>query len=153
MILPSYDPKSCCLFNLFKSTANSKMKNDQSKFLNLPQTLRRKRSIKIAYSQCIFQNWLRFYCFIIVRFHLLELGLAVFLMICACYDCIYRQDYFFIYIFPQSITFFIMGFGYVGTIIPSQKWKPCGLFNNPVNMVFLFSSTILFLSSSIHHFC
>nr|XP_010911245.1 glucomannan 4-beta-mannosyltransferase 1 [Elaeis guineensis] len=55
------------------------------------------------------------------RFHLLELGLAVFLMICACYDCIYRQDYFFIYIFPQSITFFIMGFGYVGTIIPSQK--------------------------------
>ncbi|XP_008783951.3 glucomannan 4-beta-mannosyltransferase 1-like [Phoenix dactylifera] len=53
------------------------------------------------------------------RFHLLELGLAVFLMISACYDCIYRRDYYFIYIFPQSITFFIMGFGYVGTIIPS----------------------------------
>ncbi|WOK96830.1 putative mannan synthase 11 isoform X2 [Canna indica] len=52
------------------------------------------------------------------RFNLLEIVVAIYLFICACYDCKYSTDAYFIYIFPQSIAFFIMGIGYVGTIIP-----------------------------------
>lgn len=54
------------------------------------------------------------------RLHFLELGLAVYLMICACYDYHFGKDYYFVIIFPQAIAFLIMGAGYIGTIIPSD---------------------------------
>ncbi|XP_020079766.1 glucomannan 4-beta-mannosyltransferase 1-like [Ananas comosus] len=55
------------------------------------------------------------------RFHVLELVVGLYLMVCSCYDFFYRKDYYFIYFFPQSIAFLIMGFGYIGTIIPTNK--------------------------------
>ncbi|XP_010937165.1 glucomannan 4-beta-mannosyltransferase 1 [Elaeis guineensis] len=55
------------------------------------------------------------------RLHFLELGLAVYLMICACYDYYFRKDYYFVILFPQAMAFVIMGVGYIGTIIPSDN--------------------------------
>ncbi|KAJ3673794.1 hypothetical protein LUZ60_005786 [Juncus effusus] len=49
------------------------------------------------------------------RIYLLELGLAVFLLICASYNLLFGNDYFYIYIYLQAIAFIIMGFGFVGT--------------------------------------
>ncbi|CAA0815004.1 Glucomannan 4-beta-mannosyltransferase 2 [Striga hermonthica] len=49
-----------------------------------------------------------------------ELGFAMFLFICGCYDFLYGKNNYFIYLFLQVITFTIAGFGYVGTIVPSS---------------------------------
>ncbi|KAB2614913.1 glucomannan 4-beta-mannosyltransferase 2-like [Pyrus ussuriensis x Pyrus communis] len=54
------------------------------------------------------------------RLHLLELGFGVFLFICGCYDFVHGKNNYFVYLFLQTITFLICGFGYVGTIIPSS---------------------------------
>ncbi|XP_020695000.1 probable glucomannan 4-beta-mannosyltransferase 9 isoform X1 [Dendrobium catenatum] len=51
------------------------------------------------------------------RFHFWELGIGLYLFVCACYDYSYCKDRYFLYIFPQSISFLIMGFGYVGTFV------------------------------------
>ncbi|XP_061345338.1 glucomannan 4-beta-mannosyltransferase 2 isoform X2 [Gastrolobium bilobum] len=51
------------------------------------------------------------------RLHLLELGFAAFLFICGCYDFVHGQNNYFVYLFLQTITFSIVGFGYVGTIV------------------------------------
>ncbi|PON75279.1 Nucleotide-diphospho-sugar transferase [Trema orientale] len=53
------------------------------------------------------------------RLHLLELGFGVFLFLCGCYDFVHGKNNYFVYLFLQTITFLICGFGYVGTIIPS----------------------------------
>ncbi|KAF3455112.1 hypothetical protein FNV43_RR05560 [Rhamnella rubrinervis] len=54
------------------------------------------------------------------RLHPWELGFGVFLLFCGCYDFVYGKNNYFIYLFLQTITFFIAGFGYLGTIIPSS---------------------------------
>ncbi|KAL8481996.1 hypothetical protein ACS0TY_028227 [Phlomoides rotata] len=54
------------------------------------------------------------------RINLHELGFAVFLFVCGLYDFLYGKSNYFIYLFLQSITFTIVGFGYVGTIVPSR---------------------------------
>lgn len=54
------------------------------------------------------------------RIHLLELGFAAFLFFCGCYDFMYGKHNYFIYLFLQTISFTITGFGYVGTIVPSS---------------------------------
>ncbi|XP_054810946.1 glucomannan 4-beta-mannosyltransferase 2 [Prosopis cineraria] len=51
------------------------------------------------------------------RFNLLELGFAVFLFFCGCYDYVHGKNNYFVYLFLQTITFSIVGFGYVGTIV------------------------------------
>ncbi|EXB37420.1 hypothetical protein L484_003290 [Morus notabilis] len=53
------------------------------------------------------------------RLHLLELGFGVFLFLCGCYDFVHGKNNYFVYLFLQTFTFLICGFGYVGTIIPS----------------------------------
>ncbi|XP_042053933.1 glucomannan 4-beta-mannosyltransferase 9-like isoform X1 [Salvia splendens] len=55
------------------------------------------------------------------RFHFLELGFGFYLLLCGCYDLIYGKYHFFIYLLLQSIAFFVMGFGYVGTFVPSSS--------------------------------
>ncbi|CAA2966180.1 Hypothetical predicted protein [Olea europaea subsp. europaea] len=47
-----------------------------------------------------------------------ELELAMFLYVCGFYDFLYGRNNYFIYMFLQAIAFTIVGFGYVGTIIP-----------------------------------
>ncbi|KAI3871510.1 hypothetical protein MKW98_011565 [Papaver atlanticum] len=54
------------------------------------------------------------------RLFVLELAVGTYLFICACYDMVYGKNRLFIYLYAQAVTFFIMGFGYVGTIIPSS---------------------------------
>ncbi|XP_050237125.1 glucomannan 4-beta-mannosyltransferase 2 [Mercurialis annua] len=51
------------------------------------------------------------------RINTLELGFGVFLFLCGCYDFVHGKNNYFIYLFLQTISFFITGFGYVGTII------------------------------------
>ncbi|XP_057779332.1 glucomannan 4-beta-mannosyltransferase 9-like [Salvia miltiorrhiza] len=55
------------------------------------------------------------------RINLLELAFGCYLLFCGCYDVIYGKYHFFIYLFLQAIAFFIMGFGYVGTFVPSSS--------------------------------
>ncbi|KAJ4977727.1 hypothetical protein NE237_008507 [Protea cynaroides] len=54
------------------------------------------------------------------RFHLLELLFGTFLFFCGCYDVANGKNHYFVYLFLQSFTFFIMGFGYVGTFVPTS---------------------------------
>ncbi|KAK8921785.1 Glucomannan 4-beta-mannosyltransferase 9 [Platanthera zijinensis] len=52
------------------------------------------------------------------RYNFSELGIGICLWMCASYDYAYRTDHYFVYIYPLSISFLIMGFGYVGAFIP-----------------------------------
>ncbi|KAL2509247.1 Glucomannan 4-beta-mannosyltransferase 9 [Forsythia ovata] len=52
------------------------------------------------------------------RIHLLELGTGAYLFFCGCYDLAFGKNHYFVYLFIQAVTFFIMGFGYVGTFVP-----------------------------------
>ncbi|XP_059665989.1 glucomannan 4-beta-mannosyltransferase 9-like [Cornus florida] len=54
------------------------------------------------------------------RLHLLELSVGIYLFICGCYDVALGKNHYFIYLFLQSIAFFIAGFGYIGTFVPSS---------------------------------
>ncbi|XP_040994933.1 glucomannan 4-beta-mannosyltransferase 2-like [Juglans microcarpa x Juglans regia] len=54
------------------------------------------------------------------RMHTLELGFGVFLFFCGCYDFVHGKNNYFVYLFLQTFTFLITGFGYIGTIIPSS---------------------------------
>ncbi|XP_044959938.1 probable glucomannan 4-beta-mannosyltransferase 9 isoform X2 [Hordeum vulgare subsp. vulgare] len=51
------------------------------------------------------------------RLHLWELGVAAYLFLCGCYDISFGNNHYFIFLFMQSITFFIVGVGYVGTFV------------------------------------
>ncbi|MBA0825577.1 hypothetical protein Goarm_010515 [Gossypium armourianum] len=51
------------------------------------------------------------------RLNTLELGFSAFLFLCGCFDFMYGKNNYFIYLWLQTITFFITGIGYVGTII------------------------------------
>ncbi|KZV06583.1 Nucleotide-diphospho-sugar transferases superfamily protein isoform 1, partial [Dorcoceras hygrometricum] len=54
------------------------------------------------------------------RIHLLELMTGVYLFFCGCFDVAFGKNHYFIYLFAQAIAFFIMGFGYIGTFVPSS---------------------------------
>ncbi|XP_011044347.1 PREDICTED: glucomannan 4-beta-mannosyltransferase 2-like [Populus euphratica] len=51
------------------------------------------------------------------RLNTLELGFSAFLFLCGCYDFANGKNNYFIYLWLQTVTFFITGIGYVGTII------------------------------------
>ncbi|KAL0555394.1 hypothetical protein IC582_009339 [Cucumis melo] len=53
------------------------------------------------------------------RIHITELGVGAYLFFCGCYNMLYGENYFFVFLLVQAISFFIVGFGYVGTIVPS----------------------------------
>ncbi|CAL9110591.1 unnamed protein product [Musa textilis] len=55
------------------------------------------------------------------RFHFLELGMGVLLLISACQNCIFRTNLYFIFIFPLSLSFLTMGSGFVGTYTTQQS--------------------------------
>jgi len=55
------------------------------------------------------------------RLHLLELIVGIYLFICGCYDVALGKNHYFLYLFLQSIAFFISGFGYIGTIVPNSS--------------------------------
>ncbi|KAK9024308.1 hypothetical protein V6N11_004475 [Hibiscus sabdariffa] len=51
------------------------------------------------------------------RIHLLELGIGAYLLVCGCYDLAMGKNGYFIFLFLQSIAFFVAAVGYVGTIV------------------------------------
>ncbi|KAJ7544859.1 hypothetical protein O6H91_09G096800 [Diphasiastrum complanatum] len=53
------------------------------------------------------------------RFHVTELLVGVYVFFCASYDFSFGHDLFYIYLFPQSIAFFVAGCGYIGVSVPS----------------------------------
>ncbi|KAM7464284.1 hypothetical protein LguiA_032405 [Lonicera macranthoides] len=53
------------------------------------------------------------------RLHLFELFMGAYLFFCGIYDLAFGKNHFFVYLFMQAISFFVIGFGYVGTIVPS----------------------------------
>ncbi|KAL5195527.1 Glucomannan 4-beta-mannosyltransferase 9 [Glycine soja] len=54
------------------------------------------------------------------RLHFLELLVGAYLFFCACYDLKYGKNHYFIYLFLQSMAFFVAGVGYVGTFVPNS---------------------------------
>jgi beta-mannan synthase len=50
--------------------------------------------------------------------HILELGVAAYLFFCGCYDIAFGNNHYYVFLFLQSIAFFIVGIGYVGTFVP-----------------------------------
>ncbi|KAE8701520.1 putative mannan synthase 9 [Hibiscus syriacus] len=55
------------------------------------------------------------------RVHLLELGIGAYLFLCGCYDLAFGKNGYFIFLFLQSIAFFLAAAGYVGTIVLLQR--------------------------------
>ncbi|KAF5733701.1 Nucleotide-diphospho-sugar transferases superfamily protein [Tripterygium wilfordii] len=53
------------------------------------------------------------------RLHLLELAAGAYLFFCGCYDLAFGNNRYFIFLFLQSMAFFIAGVGYVGTFVPN----------------------------------
>ncbi|GMI90393.1 CELLULOSE SYNTHASE LIKE A9, RESISTANT TO AGROBACTERIUM TRANSFORMATION 4 [Hibiscus trionum] len=51
------------------------------------------------------------------RVHLVELGVGAYLFMCGCYDLALGKNGYFIFLFLQSIAFFVAAVGYVGTIV------------------------------------
>ncbi|XP_028768429.1 glucomannan 4-beta-mannosyltransferase 9-like isoform X2 [Neltuma alba] len=58
---------------------------------------------------------------IIERIYLLELAFGAYLFICGCYDLAFGKNQYFIYLFLQSLAFFIAGFGYVGVFVSNSS--------------------------------
>ncbi|KAJ6830991.1 putative mannan synthase 4 [Iris pallida] len=54
------------------------------------------------------------------RLYLSELAFAFFLFFCASYDLTFGGRWYFIYIYLQSLAFFVVGLGYVGTFVSSS---------------------------------
>ncbi|KAI5648481.1 hypothetical protein M9H77_34486 [Catharanthus roseus] len=54
------------------------------------------------------------------RLHILELFVGLYLLFCGWYDMVYGRTRFFIFLFLQSIAFFIAAFGYIGTFVPAS---------------------------------
>lgn len=48
------------------------------------------------------------------RFHCLEIFIGLFLLVSACFDFLYRHDYFYLFVLPQSIMYFAIGFQFIG---------------------------------------
>lgn len=53
-----------------------------------------------------------------IRLHVLELGVAAYLFFCGCYDVTLGNNHYYIFLFLQSIAFFVVGVGYIGTFVP-----------------------------------
>lgn len=60
------------------------------------------------------------YPFWFTRVYFPELGLAVFLLLCATYNLAYCIDYHYVYIYLQATAFIIVGFGLVGTLVSNS---------------------------------
>ncbi|XP_058771214.1 glucomannan 4-beta-mannosyltransferase 9-like [Vicia villosa] len=53
------------------------------------------------------------------RIGMSELCVGLYLLLCGSYDVIYGKNQFFIFLYVQAIAFFILAFGYVGTVVPN----------------------------------
>jgi beta-mannan synthase len=74
-----------------------------------------KRSLQRFMSNLLLKSWK-----VSDRLNIWELWTSAFLLFCSIYDFHYKgKNRFYIYMFCQSVAFFIMGLGYCGTFVPS----------------------------------
>jgi beta-mannan synthase len=74
-----------------------------------------KRSLQRYMSNLLLKSWK-----LGDRLNIWELWTSAFLLFCSIYDFHYKgKNRFYIYMFCQSVAFFIMGLGYCGTFVPS----------------------------------
>nr|XP_043631564.1 glucomannan 4-beta-mannosyltransferase 9-like [Erigeron canadensis] len=52
--------------------------------------------------------------------YMLEIIAGLYLFLCGCYDYSFGKNHYYIYLFLQSMAFFIAGFGYIGVFIPNS---------------------------------
>ncbi|XP_071705636.1 glucomannan 4-beta-mannosyltransferase 9-like [Rutidosis leptorrhynchoides] len=52
--------------------------------------------------------------------YMLEILVGSYLFLCGCYDFSFGKNHYYIYLFLQSIAFFIAGFGYIGVFVPNS---------------------------------
>ncbi|CAK8571410.1 unnamed protein product [Lathyrus sativus] len=57
---------------------------------------------------------------IVDRIGMSEFCVGLYLLFCGSYDVMYGKNQFFIFLYIQSIAFFILAFGYVGTVVPNS---------------------------------
>lgn len=55
------------------------------------------------------------------RIHTTEIAVGAYLFFCGGYDVAYGRNHYFIYLFLQAFAFFVAGFGYVGTFVPTSS--------------------------------
>ncbi|KAL8166752.1 hypothetical protein V2J09_008251 [Rumex salicifolius] len=53
------------------------------------------------------------------RVHTSEIAVGAYLLMCGFYDMAYGRNRYFIYLFLQSFAFFVAGFGFIGTFVPT----------------------------------
>lgn len=54
------------------------------------------------------------------RIHVLEIVVGTYLLFCSSMDYFFSgKNHFYVYLFLQAMAFYTMGFGYIGTIVPS----------------------------------
>jgi beta-mannan synthase len=56
----------------------------------------------------------------VIRFYYSELAIGAFLLFCGYYDAAISKKGYFLYLFVQSLAFFVAGFGYIGTQTPDS---------------------------------
>ncbi|CAM6103805.1 unnamed protein product [Calypogeia fissa] len=55
------------------------------------------------------------------RIHVLEIIVGTYLLFCSAMDFFFAgKNHFYVYLFLQSLAFYVMGFGFIGTIVPSS---------------------------------
>lgn len=52
--------------------------------------------------------------------YMLEIIVGVYLFLCGCYDLSFGNNHYFLYLFLQSMAFFVVGFGYIGVFVPNS---------------------------------
>ncbi|KAH9768837.1 glucomannan 4-beta-mannosyltransferase 9 [Citrus sinensis] len=94
------------------------------KTLKKPRIRIGERYVLVQCSRLIVRERFRFksrsHYLIVNRVHVLELGVGAYLFLCGCYDVAFGKNHYFIYLFLQSIAFFVAGVGYVGTFVPNS---------------------------------
>ena len=70
---------------------------------------------------CAFANQMLIFIplWILYRLHILELLVGLYIFFCAVYDFNFGHNHFYLYLFLQAGAFFIIGFGYIGTFVPT----------------------------------
>ncbi|XP_024975437.1 glucomannan 4-beta-mannosyltransferase 9-like isoform X2 [Cynara cardunculus var. scolymus] len=52
--------------------------------------------------------------------YMLEVFVGLYLFLCGCYDFSFGKNHYYIYLFLQSMAFFVAGFGYIGVFVPNS---------------------------------
>lgn len=54
------------------------------------------------------------------KLHFMEIFVGLYLLLCGWYDYSFGKNRFYIYLFLQSMAFFVAGFSYIGVFVPNS---------------------------------